>query len=80
MTGTINHLFAFGLICVLIGMLAMLDELMLRIFIGLVFFFIAYITLFIAYKLQGIRDIFERFGGVAHASQECKTCVPKKKK
>ena len=80
MNSTINHLFAFGLFSVLIGMLVMLDELMLRIFIGLVFFFIAYITLLIAYKLQGMRDVFERFGGVAHAGHECKTCVPKKKK
>ncbi|MBI2645374.1 hypothetical protein HYW94_04355 [Candidatus Uhrbacteria bacterium] len=80
MNGIINHLFLFGLLSVLVGMLVMLNELMLRIFIGFIFFFIAYIALLIAYKLQGIRDIFERFGGVAHASHECKTCVPKKKK
>lgn len=79
MNGTINHLFAFGLFSVLIGILVMLNELMLRIFIGLVFFFIAYVALLIAYKLQAVRDSFERLGGVAHA-HECKTCVPKKKK
>jgi len=79
MTSTINHLFVFGLMCVLIGMLVMLDELMLRIFTGLIFFFLAYIVLYIAYKLQGVRDVFDRFSGIAHA-HECKTCVPKKKK
>lgn len=80
MTGTIHHMFAFGLVCVLIGVLVMLDEFMLRLFVGLIFFFIAYIALFIAYKLQGMRDVFERFGGVTHVSGECRTCAPKKKK
>jgi hypothetical protein len=80
MTGTINHFFAFGLFCVLVGILVVLNEYMSRIFTGLIFFFIAYIALFIAYKLQAIRDVFERFGGVSHGDHECKTCVPKKKK
>lgn len=79
MTSTINHLFAIGLFCTLIGVLVMLDEFLLRVFTGLVFFFLAYIVLFVAYKLQGIRDVICKFGSIAHP-HECATCTPKKKR
>lgn len=49
-------LFFIGLVSVGLGVITLMSDFFVRLFIGLLFFLVAYVTLHLAYRIQVIKD------------------------
>jgi hypothetical protein len=76
MNSTMYTLFFIGLISVGLGVVTLLSDFFVRLFIGLLFFLVAYVTLHLAYRIQVIKD---EMGGVFEFGAQKKNGTAKKK-
>lgn len=73
---TIHTFFAIGLLCFALGIAVLMSAFLLQLMVGLLFFFMSYFALHIAYHMQAVRDSFKIFVPVA----EKETGTKRKKK